>query len=90
MIDSLRDQLQRDGSVNFTVRVRTQAKTTRWKERMSDGTWKVDIAAIPEDGKANDILRLFVASELRIPLMDVEILSGQTSRVKRIRVIRRR
>ena len=84
----MREALARDGSVEFTVRVRPQAADTRLKDRRADGIWKIDIGAAPEDGRANEVLRRFVAAGFRVPVGHVEILSGQTSREKRLRVVK--
>ena len=86
----MREALARDGSVEFTVRVRPQAATTRLKDRRADGIWKIDVAAPPEDGAANELLRRFIAAEFSVPHSHVEIVSGQTSREKRLQVTKLR
>ncbi len=53
---------------------------------MADGTLKVKIAAVPEKGKANAALCLFLAEHFGVPARDVQILSGQTSPRKRVRI----
>lgn len=55
---------------------------------MANGVWKIDVSAAPEDGAANELLRRFVAAEFGVPAGNVEILSGHTSRLKRLRVTR--
>lgn len=47
---------------------------------------KVRLTAPPVEGKANQALRVFLAEELGIAPSAVEILSGHTSRQKRVRV----
>jgi len=84
--DEARQRLARDGSVELTVRVRPQASATRLKERMANGVWKIDVAAVPEDGAANEVLRRFIAAGFGVPIQNVEIVSGQTSREKKLRV----
>ena len=53
---------------------------------MADGTLKVKIAAVPEKGKANIALCRFLAEHFGVPARDVEILSGETSTHKRVRI----
>ncbi len=53
---------------------------------MADGTLKVKIAAAPEKGKANAALCKFLAEHFGVPQRDVEILSGETSHLKRVRI----
>jgi len=47
---------------------------------------KVRLAAPPVDGAANDELVRFVAEAFGVPRRDVTIVSGTTSRRKRVRV----
>jgi uncharacterized protein (TIGR00251 family) len=47
---------------------------------------KIRLASPPEKGRANDALLEFLAERLGISPSSVEILSGYTSRQKRVRV----
>ncbi len=47
---------------------------------------KIRLAAPPVDGKANDCLIAFLAETLGVPKSRVELVSGQASRAKRLRV----
>lgn len=47
---------------------------------------KVRLTAPPVEGRANDALRAFLARQLVVAPAAVEILSGHTSRQKRVRV----
>lgn len=47
---------------------------------------KLRLAAPPVDGKANEALIAFVAQALGLPRSRVELVSGQSSRAKRLRV----
>ena len=47
---------------------------------------KVRVAAAPEKGKANQCLVAFLANQLGVRKNAVEIVSGQTQPVKRVRV----
>ncbi len=47
---------------------------------------KIRLAAPPIDGKANDCLIELIADMLRVTRFQVELISGATSRRKRIRV----
>jgi len=51
-----------------------------------DGRLKVRIAAAPEDGKANEELRSFLAKTLEIPKKDIVLVSGEKSRQKTLRL----
>jgi uncharacterized protein (TIGR00251 family) len=45
---------------------------------------KIRLQAPPVDGKANDALQEFLAEVLNIPRQQITLLSGQTSRQKRV------
>ncbi len=47
---------------------------------------KIRLQAPPVDGKANDTLLEFLAGVLNVPRRQVTLLSGQTSRQKRVSV----
>ena len=53
---------------------------------MADGTRKIRIAAVPENGQANEALRRFVADEYDVTLNQVEIVAGHTSTRKTVRI----
>ena len=53
---------------------------------VKEGRLKVRIAAAPEDGKANEELRSFLAKFLGLPKKDVILESGEKSRLKTIRL----
>jgi uncharacterized protein (TIGR00251 family) len=54
--------------------------------RLDDGTLKVKVAAAPERGRANEELRATLARFFGVALRDVEIVSGETSQRKRVRI----
>lgn len=47
---------------------------------------KIKIRAVPEDGKANKALLEFLAEKLSLPKKSVELITGDTSREKRVRI----
>jgi hypothetical protein len=47
---------------------------------------KIRVAAPPVDGAANDELRKFLASTFAVPLRNIELISGASSRSKRFSV----
>ena len=53
---------------------------------VQDGKLRVRIAAAPEDGKANEELRSFLAKTLRLPKKNITVASGEKSRIKILRL----
>jgi len=49
-----------------------------------EGILKVKIQAPPDKGKANDALIAFLAEVLKVAKSDLTLLSGHTSRIKKI------
>ncbi|MGH9818593.1 MAG: DUF167 domain-containing protein [Pyrinomonadaceae bacterium] len=69
----------------FGVRVMPRASNSKISGEF-DGALKVRIAAPPVDGAANaEIVKLF-AKTLGVPKSSVEIVSGQTSKTKQMRI----
>jgi uncharacterized protein (TIGR00251 family) len=64
-----------------TVKVHPRAKQTRVTGRLGDA-WKLDLAAPPVDGKANEACIRFFADLAGVPQSRVRIVLGLTNRTK--------
>ncbi len=53
---------------------------------LSDGTMKVRVAAVPENGKANEELCRVLAQHFGVPVRAVTVVAGHTSTRKRVRI----
>jgi uncharacterized protein len=79
------DIFQKDGGIIFTIRAVPRASKTEIIGHLG-GAVKVRVASPPVDGAANaELIKLF-AKTLGIAKSDVEIVSGQTSKTKQIRI----
>jgi uncharacterized protein len=74
-----------DAGVQFAVRVIPRAGRSV-VAGVRDGALLVRLAAPPVDGAANEALVAFIADLLDRPKRDVNMVAGQKSRDKRIRV----
>jgi hypothetical protein len=74
-----------DGALVLMLHVQPGAKTTAFVGRHGDAM-KVRLAAPPVDGKANAALCAFVAEFCGVAKSAVSLLSGESSRAKRVRV----
>ncbi len=87
MDDSFLPQLRAgEGWVEFQLRVSPKAPCNQicgWV----DGALKVKLKAPPVEGKANKALEGFLAQVLQVPKKEVWLISGKTSRIKRVRVL---
>ena len=69
----------------ITLYIQPGAKQSRLVG-LHDGMPKIAIKARPIDGEANEALITFLAELGGVPRRSIEILSGQTSRTKRLQV----
>jgi uncharacterized protein (TIGR00251 family) len=72
--------------VELNVKVIPRAARTEFAGEMADGTLKLRVNAVPEDGKANEEIRTFLARYYGVGREQVRIVGGATSQRKRIRV----
>ena len=76
----------KEGALVFQVSVVPRASRSEIVG-LHNGMLRVRIAAPPVDGAANRELVRIIAKKLSVPRSAVEIQSGQTARVKTVRVI---
>ena len=76
---------EKDGAATFLVRVVPRASKNEIVG-LHDGALKVRIASPPVDGAANVELVKLLAKQFGVSRGDVEILKGQTSKTKHVRI----
>ena len=74
-----------DGSVILTLHIQPGARKTEVVGLHGDAL-KIRLAAPPVDGKANAALLGFLAKACGVSKSAVELVSGDTSRAKRVRL----
>ena len=79
------DLNEKDGAVTIRIRVQPRASRTEIAGEHA-GAIKMRVAAPPVDGKANEECRRFLAKLLKVGATSIEIISGDSSRDKVIRV----
>ncbi len=78
-------RLEKTGAVIVDIHVIPNASRTQ-ADGEHDGALRVRLHAPPVDGKANLALAAWLADALRIAKRDVELIRGQTSKRKQLRV----
>jgi uncharacterized protein YggU (UPF0235/DUF167 family) len=73
-------------TARIQVRVHPGARHTRIVGRGADGTWRLEVRAAPEGGRANAAVVRLVAEALRLPRAAVRVMAGQSSRSKRLEI----
>ena len=79
------DLNEKDNAVTIRIRVQPRASRTEIVGEHA-GAIKLRVAAPPVDGKANEECRRFLAKLLKVGATSIEIISGDLSREKVIRV----
>ncbi|ANQ86624.1 DUF167 domain-containing protein [Azoarcus olearius] len=74
-----------DGSLTLTLHIQPGARQTGFAGLHGEAM-KIRLAAPPVDGKANAALCAFLADFCEVPKSAVTLVSGETSRAKRVRV----
>lgn len=73
------------GAITLNVKVTPNASKNEVLG-LTDGTWRVKIAAAPDKGKANKELIEFLSKRLGVKKSCISILKGQTSHNKLVAV----
>jgi uncharacterized protein (TIGR00251 family) len=73
------------GYVTFSIKVQPRARKNAITGTVGDAL-KVSLTAPPIDGKANQAVIDFLAGIFKIPRSSITIASGETSRIKLIRI----
>lgn len=83
--------LQKNGILYLSVKVIPKAQKTEFVEILEDGegekVWKIKVAAVPEKGKANAELCLYLAKLFQVPKNAVIVSQGETSQRKIIKMV---
>jgi uncharacterized protein (TIGR00251 family) len=85
----VREMLQysvRNGDLVFRVQVVPRASRSEVVGE-HNGALRVRLAAPPVDGAANDELRRLLAKTFNVPRSSIQLVSGQGSRTKQIRIV---
>ena len=85
-LDEVKRDLAAHGEVRLKIKVTPKSGRSELAGFLADGTLKVKLLAAPEKGKANDELRALLAKHLGLRPRQIEILTGETSPLKHLRV----
>ena len=77
--------VEKDGAITFAVRVVPRASRSQIAGEY-DGALKIHLTSPPVDGAANAELTKLLAKTFGVSKSDIEIVSGETSKSKRIKI----
>jgi uncharacterized protein len=86
MFDEAIRRLQTDGMVTIAVRAKPGAHRTEVTDVLEDGSFKISLAAPPQDGEANAELLRYLARMFGVANSKVQLVSGGTARRKLVRI----
>ncbi len=72
--------------MHLAIKVIPRSKKSEIVGRMADGTLKIRLKAIPENGEANAELQRFLADALDLSKEDIQIVSGFTDPRKLVKL----
>ncbi len=78
---------QKGETVTIRCKIHPQARQNKVLSLLENGIYKIDITAVPENGKANEALVAFLSKETGIPKKNIQILAWHTSRIKTVQFI---
>lgn len=73
-------------AVRLTPKSAKEGISGLWCDEKGDAWVQAQVRAVPEKGRANAALIQLIARTLDVPARDVEILAGDTARLKRLRI----
>lgn len=88
-MEQINSDILRKGEAYLRIKVRPGAVKTAVRgtlETEEGQTIKIDVAALPEKGRANEELVRYLARELSIAKDKIKIISGAGERVKLIKI----
>jgi hypothetical protein len=91
MLERYLKKLQEKGEVYIRLKARPNAGQTNFTSSLQDEggeTLKIDVAAAPEKGKANQEIIKFLAKEFNLPKANVQLIGGLADKIKLIKIIK--
>lgn len=73
-------------AIRLTPRSAKEGTGGVWRDEKGAAWLQAQVRAVPEKGRANDALIGLLAKRLRIPAKDILLDSGDSSRLKRLRL----
>lgn len=86
-IENLKNTLIKDKKLFLSVRIRPNAERSELTGHLADGSLKINLAAPAVDNKANQALLKLLAQEFSVNIKAISIISGQTSRLKLVKIV---
>jgi len=86
MLKEFKLEFENKGEIYLKIKAWPGAEKTEIKELLADNTIKINIAAPPVKGKANQELIKFFAKEFRVEKRNIKIISGKQEKIKLLKI----
>lgn len=89
MLEKYKRELANKGEVYLRIKARPGAGATEVKgvlDTEPDETLKIDVAAIPENGKANEELVKYLAAAFEVAKTEIKVISGAGDKIKLLKI----
>ena len=89
MLSKYKEKLNKAGELYIKIKAMPGACQTKIKRILSNENeeiFKIDIAGVPENGRANQELIRFLAAEFAVLKKNVKIVSGLASKIKIVKI----
>jgi uncharacterized protein len=86
MLNEYIKKLNKEKTIYLQIKISPGKPRTEIKEIMENNVIKISISSPPEKGKANKELIKFLSKEFNIQKDNIKITSGQTDKIKLIRL----
>ena len=87
MFNKEKKQLNSEKKIYLRIKVNPKASKSEIKEILDDETVKINIASLPEKGKANAELIKILSKEFCVEKNKIKITSGSKSKLKLVKII---
>lgn len=81
-------ELESSGRVSLKIKVTPKMSKTEFKKELADGTLKLNIKSAPEKGKGNKEIIGYLATLFCVSESCITILTGETSPIKTVIIIK--
>lgn len=86
MLNNFKNKLNKNKELYLRIKANPGMSRTEIKEILEDETIKINIAASPEKGKANQELIKFLAKDFQVNKDNIKIISGAGDKLKLIKI----
>ena len=86
MLQKFKNIIHKKDEVYLRIKARPDAAKTVITQILDDDTIKIDVAAPPLKGKANQELVRFIAKEFAVDKKCVKIITGKQEKIKLVKI----